>query len=261
MSILLITTAERQIALFKINRHIAPHIEMLGEGQLPLIVIDDYIEDVSALTQYIAQQAKFSADGHTQYPGIRSPMTKDIVLAYLKPLMQPIYKIYGFSTAQTPAPCDNYFSLITTAANELTDIQTIPHFDTYQSNLIAVIHYLNDKPHGGIGFFRHKRTGYEFINELRKPEYDQVVNDMNLSAASPINSSSINDSNNGSSTKSYCSVNHSEFECYKTLGYKANRLIVFPGMLLHSSLVDVETDIDSSPQTGRLTANIFIKFV
>jgi hypothetical protein len=257
MSILSITTVERLIVLFKINPNIVPRIEILGEGLLPLIVIDDYIEDVNGLTQYIAQQAKFSADGHTQYPGIRSPMIKDIVLAYLKPLMQPIYKIYGFPATQTPSPCDNYFSLITTAANDLADIQTIPHFDTYQPNLIAVIHYLNDKPHGGIGFFKHKRTGYEFINELRKPEYDQVVNDINLSAASRINGSSIN----GSSIKGYCSVNHREFECYKTLNYKPNRLIVFPGMLLHSSLVDVTTDIDPNPKTGRLTANMFVKFV
>ena len=42
--------------------------------------------------------------------------------------------------------------------------------------------------------------------------------------------------------------------------YKPNRLIVFSGQLLHSTLIDLKTDIDNNPEGGRLTANMFISF-
>nr|WP_220347645.1 DUF6445 family protein [Thalassotalea euphylliae] len=36
--------------------------------------------------------------------------------------------------------------------------------------------------------------------------------------------------------------------------------MIFPGNLLHSTLVDNTNDISAIPETGRLTANIFIEF-
>ena len=49
-------------------------------------------------------------------------------------------------------------------------------------------------------------------------------------------------------------------ELYHRIDYRPNRLVVYPGCLLHSGLVNPVIDVDSNPRTGRLTANIFVDF-
>jgi hypothetical protein len=50
------------------------------------------------------------------------------------------------------------------------------------------------------------------------------------------------------------------FTLYHAVDYRANRLVIYPGSLLHSGLIDPAHDIDDDPETGRLTANIFVDF-
>ena len=78
--------------------------------------------------------------------------------------MQGFYKVFNIKHSLAPHPKDNTFSLITTPAQQLSAIQTLPHFDTNSPNLIAIIHYLGEGEHGGTGFFRHKKTEFETIN-------------------------------------------------------------------------------------------------
>jgi hypothetical protein len=51
-----------------------------------------------------------------------------------------------------------------------------------------------------------------------------------------------------------------EYELYHRIEYRPNRLVVYPGCLLHSGLVNPAVDINPDPRTGRLTANIFVDF-
>ena len=234
------------MSMLTLNSNIQPHYERIGEEKTPIIIIDDYLNDPQILvTLAKQQQTNFKTDDHTQYPGLRTPLPKHCVVDYLKPLMQGFYKVFNIDYALTPYPKDNTFSLITTPAKQLSAIQTLPHFDTNSSNLIAIIHYLGEGEHGGTGFFRHKKTGFEAINASRKNTYLEHVKFY------------LESSN---AKHEYCTRQHSEFECYKHIPYKQNRLIVFPGYLLHSSIVNTNTDISILPQTGRLTANMFVQF-
>ncbi len=226
--------------MFSINPNITPNVEYIGNSRMPIVIIDDYMEDIALVRDVIIAGAYFTQDKHTQYPGIRSAMSKADVVSYLKPLMQPLYSVFDLPRELTPSPRDNNYSLLTTQETDLSLIQTIPHFDTYQPNLIACIHYLSKYQHGGTAFYRHRSSGYEFINEGRLPEYQATVNTISHSG--------------------YCGEHHPDFECYKVIPYQENRLIIFPGQLLHSSLVIPESDINTNPMTGRLTANLFIKF-
>ncbi|MEZ9540086.1 DUF6445 family protein [Shewanella sp. 10N.286.51.B8] len=226
--------------MFSINADIKPRIEYIGNSKIPIVIIDDYVADIEVVRDQIITASQFIQDKHTQYPGIRSAMSKADVVAYLKPLMQALYSIFNLPKHLTPSPCDNYYSLLTTAEADLSLIQTIPHFDTYHPNLIACIHYLSCHQHGGTAFFRHRSSGYEFINEARLAEYQTTLNTLQHSG--------------------YCTEEHPDFECYKVIPYQQNRLIIFPGQLLHSSLVKPAFDINDNPITGRLTANLFVKF-
>lgn len=232
--------------MIKVNRHSKPIIILIGQDNTPVIVIDDYAENFDQLVVQVATHGCFSPDNVTNYPGIRSSIPKTLVVDYLKPLMQVLYRIYKIPNSVTPAPKDNYFSLITKQGSQLSALQTWPHFDTTDPNLIAVIHYLDKGGHGGTGFFKHNKSGLERMDKNNKNYFYQCADDY---------FQSIN-----TNTYGYCNEHHSEFTCYKKIAYKPNRLIIFPGQLLHSTLVDIATDIDPNPASGRLTANLFVVF-
>ncbi|MFN6972740.1 MAG: DUF6445 family protein, partial [Rheinheimera sp.] len=65
----------------------------------------------------------------------------------------------------------------------------------------------------------------------------------------------------GAPPQRYCVESNGHFELYQQLEYRQNRLVIYPGNLLHSSLVNPATDIAAAVSAGRLTANIFINFL
>lgn len=229
-----------------VNRQSIPQIKLIGKHKTPIIIIDDYATNLDEIVSQIIQKSCFKPDEVTNYPGIRSPIPKGLVVGYLKPLMKALYGIYKFPDTAEPAPKDNYFSLITTMPNDVSAMQSWPHFDTPNPNLIAVIHYLDKRSHGGTAFFKHKKSGLERIDNSNKDYFYQCADDY----------FQLKNTN----TFSYCNEHHSEFSCYQKIEYKPNRLIVFPGQLLHSTLVDLNTDLDPNPASGRLTANMFVAF-
>lgn len=239
--------------MLTLGNNLQPQYEFIGQEQTPIIIIDDYLSEPqklinlaqSADENHAQNQGEFKPDELTQYPGLRMPLPKQCVVDYLKPLIQGFYNVFNIGQTLTPYPKDNTLSLITKTQKQLSPIQTLPHFDTNDPNLIAIIHYLGEGEHGGTGFFRHKKTGFETISTKRKNTYlTHAQQYLELANTKP----------------SYCTTQHSEFECYKHIEYKPNRLIVFPGYLLRTSLLNTSTDISSCPQTGRLTANMFVHF-
>ena len=229
-----------------VNRQSIPKIELIGKHKTPVIIIDDYAVNPDEIAVEAATQGGFSPDNVTNYPGVRSPISKALVVGYLKPLMPLLYRIYKFPKSLTPAPKDNYFSLITKQPSELSALQTWPHFDTPDPNLLAVIHYLDKGSHGGTGFFRHNKSNLEHVDETSIDDYYKYADDYFQSIKA--------------NAYAYCTEQHSEFTCYKKIEYKPNRLIIFPGQLLHSTLVDSDTKVDQNLSSGRLTANLFAAF-
>lgn len=225
---------------------VKPQIELIGHNKTPVIYIDDYASSTDVIIKNAVENCHFSPDNHTYYPGVRSELPTGYVNGCLKPLIKHLYAIYKIPKNLVARPKDNYYSLITTEPKDLNPVQTLPHFDTNYPYLIAVIHYLNEGRHGGTAFFRHKPTQYEYIDDARKKTYFEALD--NYLERNPMRE------------LAYCTTDHEEFECYKIFDYKPNRLIIFPGYLLHSTLVDEEVDIQADPRTGRLTANMFLEF-
>ena len=59
----------------------------------------------------------------------------------------------------------------------------------------------------------------------------------------------------------YIDASTDHYEIIHEIEYRPNRLVMYPGNLLHSGLVKPERDLGWDPATGRLTANLFIDFV
>lgn len=231
---------------YQVNSAIRPEVIYLGLEKTPLILIDDFALDLSGVRQQ-AVQSDFMRENQTYYPGQRAVLPKTYVAASLNAVYQLIYRVYQVPEQLRLKPQMLFYALITQPESSLHPLQCMPHFDTSSPYYFALLHYLNDSPHGSTGFFRHKPTGFERVTDQRRQDYFQSAQQfIDLHGAPP---------------QRYQVQSNAHYELYHQIPYKANRLIIYPGNLLHSSLVDSATDIDGSPVTGRLTANMFIDFV
>lgn len=231
---------------FQVNPDAVPTIMTLGNEHTKIIVIDDFAESLSQIRAAACEQAVFSPDGISAYPGIRAPLTDDYinnVLSVITPLIKDTYTVPDTITIAKELA---YFSLITKQDAELNVSQRIPHFDTNNAHYYAVLHYLNDGNFSGTGFFRHRPTGFERISEDRKDIF--------------IQSASAFMAVRGMPQAKYLNRSTNHFELFAQVDYKPNRLVIYPGNLLHTGLISASVDVCADPQRGRLTANLFVNY-
>jgi hypothetical protein len=138
------------------------------------------------------------------------------------------------------------FSLITIPEHQLSPAQCVPHYDSTGPWYLAILHYLNPGEFCATGLFRHRPTGFERISAERLDEFHR--------------SSEAFVREHGDPPQKYINGSTEHFELYHQIEYRPNRLVAYPGNLLHSGLVDPERDIVADPRSGRLTANIFVDF-
>ncbi len=217
----------------------------LGQQQTPLVLIDHVLSDLSILRQQ-ACAASYATDGSSMYPGLRAPLPRAYMLALLEALYPLMYRVYQIPPTLKLRPKEGYFSLLTMPEAQLQPMQCLPHFDSAQPYFFAVLHYLSAGSHGGTGFFRHKPTGFERIMPQRQTEYFQAAQRFF--------------DQHGAPPQRYQVASDQQFELYQQLPFQQNRLLIYPGNLLHSSLVQTATDLSADPAIGRLTANMFLNF-
>lgn len=225
---------------------IAPQVQLIGQQQTPVIVIDNFAGDITQLIDIAINDDQFNQDKSSFYPGQRTALPRQYIIDVLDAVFQLIYDVYRIPTTRRLKPQQGVFSLIDTQAKDLVPLQCLPHFDTPNPYYFAILHYLNDGPHGDTGFFRHNASGFERITNDNIDQY--------FTQAQPFVDQIIQ------SNPRYCVASNDHFCLYHQVEYRPNRVVIYPGNLLHSTLVNPDTDIDANPQTGRLTANIFIDF-
>lgn len=234
----------------RINPKASIDIQNIGNEKTPIVIIDDILADCSGLIEIAVNETAFKMINSSMYPGVRAILPKEYVMLILRAVAAPLYKIYGVPQEKRLRPFGTYFSLVSIPQVELHTLQKVPHFDSAEPLYFAMTHYLDPKPHGGTGFFRHKSTGYERITDERKDGY--------LKWLQQKNDSSNGDNTNGS--RGYVCQTNGDYELFHAVDYRPNRLVLYPGSILHSGLINGDSDISSDPATGRLTANMFINF-
>ncbi|GAC15305.1 DUF6445 family protein [Aliiglaciecola lipolytica] len=230
----------------QINPNAEIDIQFIGIEKTPVLIVDNILINYSELIDTAVNTTNFRIINSSMYPGVRAILPKDYVLQILRALAEPINKIYAIPKSKQLRPLGAYYSLVSIPASNLHPLQMKPHFDSDEPWYFAMIHYLNPNPHGGTGFFRHKPTGYECITKDRKNNYIELIKGSTT--------------NNSEENVGYVNQTNSEYELIHSVDYNPNRLVFYPGNILHSGLINDEIDISDSPQSGRLTANMFIHF-
>ena len=216
------------------------HPGRFGREQAPLLVIENFIADPEALVQ-IASAQRFTE--HARYfPGIRAQAPQQYREVFAAGLQGAIAEHFDLTGEISFSLCA--FSLITTPADRLTVPQRIPHVDSLASSGLACIHYLFKRNLGGTAFYRHRKTGFEFVDEERNTAYLQSLN-----------SEELRPENWG---QGYINGDSVLFEQIARSEGIFNRLLVYRRNSLHSGCIAADFVPDANPATGRLSINGFL---
>lgn len=219
----------------------------VGDEKTPVIIIDNFLADLDKFVDAVCTQADFETEKQTYYPGFRARIGEEYNRLVVNTLGKHLFNVFTIPEHHRLVVDGAYYSLVATAPEQLVPGQCRPHCDTVLPYYLAIMQYLGPEHHGGTGFFKHKQTGYERVSADRIKHYTQSIADY--------------DKLHGNPAPAYITDSNDRYELMGSVEYRPNRMIIYPGNLLHSGLINPATDIDKNPRTGRLTANIFVNFV
>jgi hypothetical protein len=227
-----------------IGRQIRVQLRHLGEERQPLLIVDDVLADPDAMIA-AAREASFYVPPHTNYPGLNAPLPEAYYRTVVTALRGPIEAAFGLR-ADAHLKYFGFFALATTGIADAEPIQKIPHHDGPDPDRLAMVHYLCRGEHGGTGFFRHKATGFESVDQTRQDPYVAIAK-AQLAAT-------------GVGRAAFAGSDMADYDLIGEVDCVFNRLIVYRNHVLHSALLSPR-GAAADPGRGRLTANGFIEAV
>jgi len=225
-----------------------PDIQSVMVGEHTIVFIDNFLEDPQALVE-AACASRFepaaAPEERKGYPGLRAPAPAAYTQA-LTELLDPLIKVnFGVPEALPVKVGLSAFSLTTTPAGELGPLQRTPHFDASTPHYMAALLYLCDEGHGGTGFYRHRATGLQRITADNRARYLDAYHEEMQRRLPPAR---------------YFDRSDEQFTFLGMMPARFNRLVVYPGSLLHSACIHPERSLSANPRQGRLTVNTFYDF-
>ena len=227
-----------------IGRRIRVELHHVGRERQPLLIVDDVLAEPEAMID-AAREADFYTPPHTHYPGLNAPLPESYYRTVVTALRGPIEAAFGLR-GDAYLKYFGFFALATTPVREAEPIQKIPHHDGPDPQRLAMVHYLCRGDQGGTGFFRHKATGFESVDQTRHDAYVAVAQ-AQLAAR-------------GLGAAAYAGPDMADYDLIGQADCVFNRLIVYRNHVLHSALLGPEPG-GRDPGQGRLTANGFIEAV
>ncbi len=213
------------------------------------MIIDDFSGAAEEIARIADSLAPYPPVAGISYPGVRRIITSADEQAYA----------YAMTACERAAPfigggfgvssfdlTEASFSVVSTPPDALQPVQRVPHFDSPDQNLLAMLHYLRVPQGSGTAFYRHRSTGIERVSNDNHGQLAACAN--SEFAKAPPDPGYFNDSD-------------AFFEQIGRVDAVADRLIIYHGSLLHSGVIPPEMKFSADPTEGRLTANFFIRGV
>jgi hypothetical protein len=225
-----------------------PDVRSVVIGGQAIVFVDDFLEDPQALVDVACRTRFEPLAGRAEqkgYPGVRVNAPAAYTQA-LTELMDPLIK----ANFQVPRHLDvkvglSAFSLTTTPPGALGPLQRVPHFDASTPHYTAALLWLCDESHGGTGFYRHNATGLQRITSENRERYLDTCHE---------------ELNRGLPPARYFDRSDERYTFLGMMPARFNRLVVYPGSLLHSACINPARSLSSDPRRGRLTVNTFYDF-
>lgn len=206
-----------------------------------MLVIDNFVRQPDELVKLAA--LKLFVESDRFFPGIRAkaPLSyRQFAIRQLQDSLLQFFQLDGRSIKFTMC----HYSLLTTPREELVMAQRIPHIDSVSRKGLAAVHYLFKSNYGGTAFYRHRKTGFEYVDEARKNVYFQSLDEEINGPCMP--------------GPEYINGDTSLFEQIAKQDGVFNRILIYRRNSLHSGCIDKDFVPDPDPLTGRLSINSFI---
>lgn len=224
-----------------LSSNMTSSVYQLGDEKSPLLVIDDFLQNAELLVEDACQQ-RF-VQNSPLYPGLRAPVPISFQSLFLNALTRQLQEVFQLKGTKLGLSMCQY-SIVTLQADQLALLQRIPHFDSTKRDELAAVFYLFKEDLGGTSFYRHKKTGYETIDEGRRIPYFKSL-----------------ESENGTNNIPEQGYINGDTALFKRIGEQKgifNRLIVYRRQNLHSGSISPSFVPSTDPRKGRLTISIFI---
>ncbi len=217
-------------------------VDYVGDERQPVVCIDDFMLGCEALRSDAIEQSGFD-DNTGFYPGLRRPAPRAYYQVLHENLPGLIEWVFGIGPAQiTSAECS--YSLVTTRPEDLHPVQRVPHFDSDRPTELAMIHFLCGAEMGGTSFYRHRQTGFEFIDAARRERFLGALEaDAKAGRLPP---------------PGYINGDTDQFERIASYEAAFNRLLLYRCTSLHSGNIAEGFEFDTDPAKGRLSINTFL---
>jgi hypothetical protein len=216
----------------------------IGAEGVSVLVVDNFLSRPQVLVDYAASCA-FEGVTDTFYPGVRAPIPAIYCFALRAFLGKLIDAAFGLASERITGELA-HFSLVTTPPTELSVPQRLPHIDNTNPGQLAVLHYLCGPEHGGTSFYRHRRTGLEYVDHARSARYRQALAEDLASTGAPL--------------PAYICGDSPLFERTASFAAAYNRLLVYRSINLHSADISPGFRFGADARSGRLTANTFFYY-
>jgi hypothetical protein len=225
-----------------------PDVQCVEIGGQRIVFIDDFLQDPQAMVD-AACHSPFERPAtlaeHKGYPGLRAPAPAaytETLTELLDPLIKVNFRVPEHLGIKVGLSA---FSLTTVQPEQLGPLQRTPHFDASTPHYMAALLWLCDGRHGGTGFYRHNATGCQRITAENRERYlDVYTEEVNRFRPPP----------------RYFDRSDDHFTFLGMMPARFNRLVVYPGSLLHSACIDPACSLNGDPRQGRLTVNTFCDF-
>jgi hypothetical protein len=227
--------------------NITPHPSMriqkltIGREHAPLLVIDNLVADPEELVSDAASK-RYTAP-HSYYPGLRAKAPLSYQMFLVGALRNVLCEYFDLDPVSLRFSMCHY-SVVTTPPERLTTLQRIPHVDSNDSRGLASIHYLFKAALGGTAFYRHRATGFEYVDDARKAAYYSLLEQELAGPAAP--------------QPQYIDADTALFEQVGIQEGVFNRMLVYRRNSLHSGAPSRGFPLPSDPASGRLSINCFL---
>lgn len=216
-------------------------VDLVGNEQQPVLIIDHFLSDPVIAVEFCATHAQFN-DADAFYPGVRSPAPELYLQTIHRNLKDLIYATFSINDSMVRRVFSDY-SIVVTPPTQLSLMQCLPHYDSLIASELAAVHYLCGSDKGGTSLYRHKDTGFEYVDSGRSATYIEKLNDGLSKTAYP---------------QRYMNGSNQLFEQIASYEAVFNRMIIYRCTSLHSGNIAPDFLFDPNPRTGRLTLNTFI---
>ncbi len=216
-------------------------IAKIGVEETRIVQVSDFFRTPELVVEAASRHRYAHINPH--YPGIRATVESELLAGLCGTVSDLV--VTQFGAAKQSWIGQAWYSIVTHPKERLTPIQRLPHFDGFDETQLAVMIYLNRTEHGGTGFYRHRSTGFERVTEARYPHYKSALESDVLKSGLP--------------PARYIEDGAPHFKKIFESDASFNNLILYPGTILHSGVIDNQVDLPADAGAGRLTINGFFR--